>query len=176
MPKPSSSTYPPNFDKYIQLVSEDDINTAFKNQTPEAESFFKAITEQQSLFKYAEEKWTIKEILQHLIDAERIFAYRALAFARKDKSILPSFDENGYAANSHANNRGWEELIVEFLAVRKSIEILFNSFSEEDLNTSGKASNYEITVLALGYITVGHAAHHMNIIRERYLEDLKLKI
>ena len=169
MSKPSTSTYPAYFNTYIKLVQEDDVKSALKNQTPAAEKFFNSISEEKSLFKYAEGKWTIKEVLQHLIDAERIFGYRALAFARKDKNILPSFEENAYAAHSHANNRRWKELIEEFIAVRKSTEILFNSFTEEDLNTSGKASDYEITVLALGFTTAGHAAHHLNIIRERYL-------
>ena len=161
--------YPPHFNAYIKLVKEDDIKTALKDQTPKAENFFNSITEEQSFYKYAEGKWTIKEVLQHVIDAERIFAYRALAFARKDKNILPSFDENEYAANSNSNIRSWRALIEEFNAVRKSTEILFNSFTEENLKTSGKASDYTITVMALGYITVGHSIHHINIIRERYI-------
>ncbi len=168
--------YPPYFNTYIKLVEEDEIKTALKNQTPKAENFFNSITEEKTDYKYAEGKWTIKEVLQHVIDAERIFTYRALAFARKDKNILPSFDENDYAANSNANNRRWKELIEEFLAVRKSTEILFSSFKEEILKTSGKASNYEITVLALGYIIVGHVTHHINIIRERYIAGLGLGV
>jgi hypothetical protein len=92
-----------------------------------------------------------------------------LTFARKDRNTLPSFDENNYAANSNANNRAWQELVEEFMALRKSTELLFNSFTKENLNSIGKASDYTITVLALGYITVGHVAHHMNIIRERYI-------
>lgn len=168
--RPPLTTFPAYFNTYIKLVQEDDVQSAFKNQTPQAERFFNLITKEQSTYKYAEEKWSIKEILQHVSDAERIFAYRALAFSRKDNNILASFDENNYAANSNANNKTWKELIEEFLAVRKSTESLFNSFSEDQLNTSGKASDYSITVLALGYTTVGHAAHHMNIIRERYID------
>ncbi|HEV2831170.1 MAG TPA: DinB family protein, partial [Hanamia sp.] len=90
-------------------------------------------------------------------------------FARKDNNTLPSFDENDYAANSNAENRAWKELIEEFMALRKSNELLFNSFTKENLNSIGKVSNYTITVLALGYVIVGHVAHHMNIIRERYI-------
>ena len=116
-----------------------------------------------------EGKWSIKEILQHVIDAERVFAYRSLTFARKDNNTLPSFDEKDYAANSNGNNRAWHELVEEFKALRKSTELLFNSFTKENLNAIGKASDYTITVLALGYIIVGHVAHHINIIRERYL-------
>lgn len=164
-----NETYPSHFHTYIKLVEKEDLNSALKNQTYEAEKCFNTITEEQSLYKYAEEKWTIKEVLQHIIDAERIFTYRALAFARKDENILPSFDENNYAANSNANNRNWNELIEEFLTVRKSTEMLFNSFTPENLSTIGKASGYDISVSALAYTTVGHAAHHINIIRERYI-------
>ena len=166
---PKLGIYPPHFGTYIKWVQEDTIITALGNQLPKAEKFFSSITEDQSLYQYAEGKWTIKEVLQHIIDAERIFSYRALAIARKDKNVLPSFDENEYAANAHANNRNWKEMIEEFVAVRKTTEILYHSFTEEDLKTSGRASDYEITVLALGYTTVGHASHHINIIRERYL-------
>jgi uncharacterized damage-inducible protein DinB len=167
--RPSPTTYPAYFNNYIKLVEEDDIHQALRDQEVEAEIFFNLITEDESLYRYAEEKWSIKEILQHVMDAERIFSYRALTFARKDNNALPSFDENNYAKNSNADNRPWEELIEEFLALRKSTELLFNSFTEENLNTSGKVSDYSMTVLALGYTIAGHMTHHINIIKERYL-------
>ena len=164
------NTYPPYFHTYIKLVAEDDVQLAIKNQAVVAEDFFNSITEEQSTYKYAEGKWSIKEVLQHVIDAERIFAYRSLTFARKDNNTLPSFDEKNYAANSNGNTRAWHELVEEFKALRKSTELLFNSFTKENLNAIGKASDYTITVLALGYIIVGHVAHHINIIRERYID------
>lgn len=167
--RPPQSTYPLYFNNYIKLVYEEDVHTAIKNQTVEAKEFFDHISEEQSIYKYAEEKWTIKEILQHVLDAERVFAYRAMTFARKDDHILPSFDENDYAKNSNGNNRSWKGLIEEFIALRKSTSLLFDSFTEENLNTTGKVSDYNITVLALGYIIAGHATHHVNIIRERYI-------
>lgn len=170
-PRSKIGPYSSHFYDYIKLVEEDDIKTALVDQKLKAAVFLNSIAEDKSLYKYAEGKWTIKEVLQHIIDAERVFAYRALAFARKDKNSLPSFDENGYAANSHAHNRSWQELIEEFLTVRKSTEMLFNSFTEEDLKSTGIASNSEISVLAMGYTTVGHATHHINIIRERYLRS-----
>jgi uncharacterized damage-inducible protein DinB len=169
MARPDINTFPPYFNTYIKLVEDQNIKSALKEQMTGAEKFLNSITEEQSFHKYAEGKWSIKEVLQHIIDAERVFAYRAMAFARKDINALPSFDENSYAANSHADSRSWKELIEEFIALRKSTEMLFNSFTEDDLDISGKASNYEITVLALGYTTVGHATHHINLIRERYL-------
>jgi exoribonuclease II len=169
MNRPSPTTYPEYFQRYIKQVKEDDLKLAFKNQMPAAEIFFQSINEEFSKKKYAEGKWTIKEVLQHIIDAERVFSYRAMCFARKEQHILPSFDENGYALNSNANNRDWNELIEEFAATRKSTEYLFNSFTDEALNTVGKASDYTITVTAVGFVTVGHVNHHIRIIQERYI-------
>ena len=168
--RPSLNTYPTYFNTYIKLVTDDDILSAFLNQGPSATRFFEQISEVDSTYKYAEKKWTIKEILQHISDAERIFAYRALAFARKEKMALPSFDENIYAANSDANSKSWESLVEEFISVRKSSEILFKLFSSEQLKRSGQVNDYSISVLALGYTIVGHAAHHINIITERYID------
>ena len=169
MNRPSPTTYPEYFQRYINQVKEDNLKLAFKNQMPAAEIFFRSISEEFSKKKYAEGKWTIKEVLQHIIDAERVFSYRAMCFARKEQAILPSFDENEYALNTNANNRDWNELIEEFVATRKSTEYLFNSFTDEALNTVGKASNYTITVTAVGFVTVGHVNHHIRIIQERYI-------
>ncbi len=169
MMKPLPTTYPEYFQRYINQVKEDDLQLAFKNQMPAAEIFFQSINEEFSKKKYAEDKWTIKEVLQHIIDAERVFSYRAMCFARKEQHILPSFDENSYALNSNANNRDWNELIEEFVATRKSTEYLFNSFNDDALNTIGKASNYTISVSAVGFVTVGHVTHHIRIIQERYI-------
>ena len=169
MNRPSPTTYPEYFQRYINQVKEDDLKLAFKNQMPAAEIFFQSISEEFSKRKYAEGKWTIKEVLQHVIDAERVFSYRAMCFARKEQAILPSFDENSYAVNSNANDRNWNELIEEFSATRKSTEYLFNSFTDEVLNAVGKASNYTITVAAVGFVTVGHVNHHIRIIQERYI-------
>lgn len=169
MAKPSTTNYPEYFQRYINQVKEDDLKLAFKNQMPAAEIFFQSVSEEFSNRKYAEGKWTIKEVLQHIIDAERVFSYRAMCFARKEQHILPSFDENSYAINSNANNRAWNEMIKEFTATRKSTEYLFNSFTDDALNSVGKASDYTITVAALGFVTVGHVNHHIRIIQERYI-------
>jgi hypothetical protein len=169
MMKPSTQTYPEYFQKYIDEVKEDTLKAAFKSQMPAAEAFLQTITEDFSKRKYAEDKWTIKEILQHIIDAERVFNYRAMCFARKEQQALPSFDEKNYAMNSNANSRAWNDLIHEFAAVRKGTEFLYNSFSDEALSAIGKASNYAIGVTALGFVTVGHVNHHIRIIQERYI-------
>ena len=127
------------------------------------------INESETLYRYAEGKWTIKEILQHVNDTERIFCYRALAFARREQSILPGFSENQYAANSHANDLSWSSLLNDFKIARKNSISLFSSFNNDDLNFIGKVSDYSISVRALGFAIAGHCIHHMNIVKERYL-------
>jgi len=169
MNQTSSLVAPPFFQRYIAHVKETDFHLAFAHQTPAAEVFFKSISEEFSQRKYAPGKWTIKEVMQHVIDTERVFSYRAVCFARKEEQILPPFDENQYAMNSGANSRLWENLVDEWVAVRKSTEYLFNSFSDEALAFVGKASDYSVSVGALGFITVGHVDHHIRIIQERYI-------
>lgn len=120
-------------------------------------------------YRYAEGKWTIKDILLHLIDAERIFAYRALRFARHDKTPLASFDENNYVDVANANNRSIQDLLTELAVVRQATLSLFKSFSEEDLLRTGIASNNPMSVRALGFVIIGHQNHHQRIFEERYL-------
>jgi len=169
MSKPIQGTFPAYFANYINQVAEPDLEEAFKNQQEIVNNFFDSIPEEKTNAGYAEGKWTLKEVLQHIIDAERIFNYRALCFARKETASLPSFEENAYAANSNANARSWKSLCDEMKAVRRSTEILFDSFPDEVLDYSGIANNNPTTVLAMGFINVGHLAHHKRIIEERYL-------
>ncbi len=120
-------------------------------------------------YRYAEGKWTIKDIIQHIIDAERIFAYRALRISRNDQTPLPGFEENEYVENTDANKRSIQELLTEFSAVRHSNLLLFKSFSEEQLTRMGTASNHPISVRALGFLVIGHQKHHQRVFQERYL-------
>ncbi len=169
MPKPISGTYPPYFETYIKLVGEEELILAFREQHTLIDDFFSAIPPEKADHAYAPGKWTLKELLQHIIDTERIFNYRALAFARHEKTSLPGFDENEYAAHSKAVVRQWQTLCEELKAVRKSTLFLFESFDEETLLISGTANENLITVKALGYAIVGHIYHHKRIIEERYL-------
>jgi hypothetical protein len=169
MSRPDLSRVPEFFHNYINYVPDNDLVTAFKNQSPLTISFFENIPDNKIDYAYGEGKWTIKEVLQHVIDAERVFSYRALRFARKDPTPLPGFDENLFAENAKADKRNWNDLLEEFKSVRKATEWLFGSFNEEQLDASGISSNKSIYVLALGYISVGHAIHHINLIKERYL-------
>ena len=120
-------------------------------------------------FRYAEGKWTIKEIIQHVIDTERIFAYRALRISRNDQTPLPRFDENAYVNNTQANDRNLQDLLTELSAVRHSNIFLFKSFSNEQLERTGIASNAGISVRAIGFIMIGHQKHHQKVFEERYL-------
>lgn len=167
--RPLPSDFSDHFAHYVNMVEGDDFLSSLKNQNRDLEVLLPSITEEKSTFKYGENKWTIKEVLLHLSDAERVFTYRALAIARGEKNPLPNFDENSYAINSHANNREWRDLVQEFFATRKTTEALFNSFSNEDLLQSGTASGSPVSVLALCFILVGHATHHIKILHERYL-------
>lgn len=169
MPRPDLKKVPEFYHGYISQVKENDLMEAFKKGTASFVQFFETIPESKHNYRYADGKWTIKEVLQHIIDGERVFAYRALRFARKDSTPLPGFDENIFAANSKAEKRNWNDLIEELKTVRKSSEQLFSSFDEEQLNATGIASNHSNYVLGFGYIIIGHSLHHMNVIKERYL-------
>lgn len=169
MPRPDLAKVPEYYHRYINQVKGTDLHTVITQQTPAMLRFLKNIAPAKRNYRYAKGKWTIKEVLQHMIDTERVFAYRALCFARKDKTALPSFDENLYGDNAKAAKRDWADMIEEFKTVRRSTEILFRSFDKEQMNTYGTASNNPFSVLAVGFIIVGHVNHHIGVIKERYL-------
>ncbi len=168
MAKPDLALVPPYYHNYINLVAEDDLPTAFEQHLADL-SLLQAIPEEKWDYRYAEGKWTIRELVQHIIDTERIFSYRALCIARKDKTPLPSFDENQYAAASKANNRSTSSLLGEWEAVQKATQQLFASFNKEQLEAEGIANQKSISVRAIGFILIGHAKHHNKIVKERYL-------
>jgi hypothetical protein len=169
MPKPSPTTYPVYFKNYVDQVPDEDLLTGFQNQSAVIKEFLNSITEEKSNYAYYTGKWTIKEVLQHMIDTERIFNYRALCIARKETVSLPGFDENLYAENSNANRRNWQNLVDEFLVVRNSTEFLYKSFTDEAVAASGISNNNPVTVISFGFITLGHFYHHKNVLQERYL-------
>lgn len=170
MPRPIAGTYPPFFETYIEKVEETNLLDAFRNQGNTIDHFFDNIPADLHDYAYAPGKWTMKEMLQHIIDTERIFNYRSLCFARQETASLPGFDENLYAEYSNASARSWESLVGELKAVRKSTNYMYESFTEEMLNHSGIANNKPATALALGYATVGHLYHHVFITETRYLQ------
>lgn len=171
MPRPDLSRVPEWYHNYIRQVPENDLLQALQTQTVSFIKFLMKLPAERINYRYAKDKWTIKEMLQHIIDAERIFAYRALCFSRQDATPLPGFDENEYASNSKAAKRDWNEMLEEFKALRKSNEILFASFDKKQLDSTGNASGKPVYVLGIGFIMVGHINHHVNIIKERYLAN-----
>ena len=168
--KPKEGEYPPYADIYIGLLPDDGLVLKHMRESLKATTaFMLSLPEERLVFRYAPGKWTVKEVLAHVIDDERIYAYRALRFARNDPTELPGFDQDAYAPCSGANRRTVESLVGEFAAVRRSTIALFESFDEEALERAGVADGNRATVRALAYHIAGHELRHMNIIKERYL-------
>lgn len=160
---------PKFFDRYILLVDED---AALIDELVSTQNDFRTIQdelEQKQDYRYQPGKWTPKDILQHVIDNERIQSFRSLAFARGDQSIIPGYDEQLYANNTEAINRSIDELLEEFDVVRKSTILLYGSFTPEQLLRKGICFEIEVTPLALGFQIVGHARHHLSVLKNRYL-------
>jgi hypothetical protein len=169
MTKSDIPVMPNFFDRYINLTGDSFIIDALT----EAASFERLIPANTLTalgeLRYAPGKWTVKDILQHIIDNERIMTYRALRFARNDQTELPGYDEEMFGANADANHRTVAELYDEYTLVRQSSIALYKSFTDEMLIRSGICFHQNISVLALGFVLVGHATHHVNVIKERYL-------
>lgn len=161
--------YAPYFETYIKLVKNKNLTTDFTTQMVNCKSFFESIPLDKLDFRYQPEKWSIKDIILHIIDCERIFQYRALRIARNDATPLPGFEEDDYANEANAASRTLESLLNEYSSVRKATISLFETFSDKQLLKTGTASNKEISVRAIGTIIMGHELHHINIIKERYL-------
>lgn len=165
-----------DFQKYVQryldLIPSADWLQEMKNTGEKTVQIYFGLTEEQSLFAYAEGKWTLKELLLHLSDTERIFQYRILAFARGDRNELPGFDEETYAQNSFANERSLGSLIEEYQLVRKSSQILLETLHPSVVSNTGTANGNRLSVEIIGKLIVGHNEHHLNIIKERYLPHI----
>ena len=154
---------------YITMSGDDGIIEGLTTNLKATNSLIESISENRLNFRYAEGKWTIKEIIIHLIDSERIFTYRALRFARMDLTDLPGYDQDEYVDSSQVNKRTKQSLITEYRAVRNATITLFESFNDEMLMKIGTANNSPMSSRALGFIIIGHERHHTNIINERYL-------
>lgn len=170
MRKPLPGEYAEYYHKYINQIPDGNIVDYLNSQLSEVESFLKTIPEEKSFYKYSKDKWSIKEVLGHILDCERIFSYRMLRFSRKDtENSLPGFEENSYIENSNYTNAQFAELIEEYVYLRKSILLMLRGFSEEMWTRKGIASNNPVTVRAIAYILAGHTLHHISIIKERYM-------
>ncbi|MEO7531204.1 MAG: DinB family protein [Sediminibacterium sp.] len=169
MARPKASDSAPYFIRYISKVDADTVSEAIKKYATLVNNFYATLPEEKADYAYAPGKWTLKELLQHVIDAERIFSYRVLRIARKDKTPLASFDENSYAEHSLAGERSFASIKEEFLAVRKATDLLLTSLNEEQLSSQGISSEHAVTANAIAYIMFGHLLHHKEILEERYL-------
>jgi hypothetical protein len=164
-------TVPDFYTTYINALQEDNLQEALANNTRRFRKLLKQIPHKKINYAYAEGKWTIKELLQHIIDSERVFIYRALTFARQDPAPLPGFDENTWAITAKAPKRKWNDLVDEFKSLRSANELFLNSLDDDQLRQTGSANNNSISVAGLAFVCAGHVAHHMRIMRERYLGD-----
>ena len=162
-------TIPPFYKGYVKLVEQPDVLQAMRISGYRTMELIHSIPEAKSDHRYAEGKWSVREVLCHLIDSERIFAYRALRFARNDKTPLSGFDEKEYATQLNATGRSLRQIGDEMQNLRSSSVDLFESFNEEMLKRKGTANNNELSVVALGFIIAGHETHHCKILQERYL-------
>ena len=169
MLRPDLDTVPAFYKRYVEHVKDFDMIQILEHSNRQVITLARSIPEEKGEYRYAHEKWSIKELLCHMMDAERIFGYRALRFARNDGTPLEGFEENDYAPEANAHGRSIQQLADEMEHLRKSTIDLFMSFTPDMLSRKGSANNTEISVLNLGYIIPGHETHHRLILQERYL-------
>ncbi len=167
--RPQPSDYAPFFEKYVCLVPDGDIVELLVQAKADVTTLLQFLPPDKWDYRYAEGKWSIRELILHMIDTERIFSYRALRIARNDQTPLSGFEQDEYVPFSNANNRSWESLIQEYVAVREASIQLFKNFTPEMWQHTGTASSRNISVLALAFLTVGHEQHHLNVLKDKYL-------
>jgi uncharacterized damage-inducible protein DinB len=157
------------YQSYIDLIKDNDFREAIRKNTRQFRRLMESIPRKKYDYSYAEGKWTIRQMLQHIIDAERVFAYRALRLSRLDPTPLPGWDENHWAQHDGAADRRWKDLLEEFKAVRESTQYLFDSLSDEQLRFVGTVRELPLNAFTIGFVLPGHVAHHIKILEERYL-------
>ena len=169
MERPDKSEYDPYYERYISLITEDDPIAALAAQPTELQDMFTALPDEKGTYRYDDGKWSIKEVLGHLIDGERIFAYRVFRIARADETPIEGFEQDGYIENAHSNDRSFGGLLEEFNLLRRANLIFFDHLRDEQWRFVGVANNARISVRAIAFIMAGHVRHHTNILGERYL-------
>ena len=167
--RPAAQEFASYYSTYVDLIGSDDIVGTLQAQLDTALSVLAGISEEKSLHRYGADKWSIRELLNHVSDTERVFVYRALWFARGFDTALPGFDQNVAVPGARAEQFSWASHVEDFRAVRAATLTFFRNLPEEAWGRSGVASGNPVTVRALAYIVAGHVAHHMAILRERYL-------
>jgi hypothetical protein len=167
--RPDPSEYAPYFGRYISLVPDGEIVDILRRQTGEYMAIYRGISEEKAASRYAPDKWSIKQVLGHLSDAERIFAYRGLAASRSERKPLPGFEQDDYVAAGAFDARSWRDLVDEFAAVRAASISLYGGMSDEMLTRLGHANNADVSARACGFMIAGHERHHIKLLQERYL-------
>ena len=171
MQRPEKTEYAPYYETYVSLVNETDVVATLENQLIEMQNLLGEISEEKGAHAYVEGKWTIKELIGHLNDGEKIFAYRALRIARADKTPMEGFEQDGYIENANFNDWRLADLTEEFTLLRRANILFFKNLTEEAWTRTGTASGSPVSVKALAYIIIGHVRHHTNILRSRYLNQ-----
>ena len=167
--KPQPNEFAPDFNRYISLVSEDDVVAAIERQTEERAALLASIGEEKSTFRYAPEKWSIKQVFGHIADGERVFAYRLLCIARGETQSLPGFEENDYVRAANFDDLPFAAIVDNLAAVRKATLSLMRGLSAEAWTRIGVANGNKISARAIAYVIAGHERHHLRVLRERYL-------
>lgn len=168
--KPNSNEYAPYYKQYVDLIDSENILEVLESQLQEVENLFNSIDEEKSNFRYAEKKWSIKEVLGHLVDSERIFSCRILRVSRSDPNQLSTFDENLFIEESNYSSLKLKDILNEFVLLRKSTILMLKGLKEKMFLKTGIINGQNISVRALAYIIAGHTLHHLNVIKERYLK------
>jgi hypothetical protein len=169
MHRPESTEYAPYYERYISLVAGADILETLAAQPDEIRALLATLPEEKGNYRYAEGKWTIKELISHIIDGERIFSYRALRISRGDKTPIEGFEQDDYIANSNANNRTFADLLDEFTLERQANIHLIKNISAVGAEEMGTASGNPVSARAIAYIMAGHVRHHIGVLKEKYL-------
>lgn len=167
--RPATGEFAPYYERYIALATEDNAIDALERQLEDMKTLLQGVSEEQAAHRYAPGKWSIKQLLGHVADAERVFAYRALRFARGDRTPLPGFDENEFAESAGSDHRTLRALLDEVETLRRCNLSFFRGLDEAAWTRRGKANDVEMSVRAIAFAIAGHGRHHMNVVKERYL-------
>jgi hypothetical protein len=169
--RPDKSEYVPYYEKYISLVPGNDVLTSLRSQGKETSELLSSVSEQKGDYRYAPDKWSVKEVVGHLSDTERIFNYRALRISRNDPTPLEGFEQDDYVSNGSFGQSSLRDLVENLANVRQATISLFRQLSEEAWSRRGVANNAAVSVRALAYIIAGHELHHRKILKEKYFRD-----
>ena len=168
MHRPSDSEYAPSFSSYVARVTEDEIIPVLRSQLDELENLLGQVTAERETYRYAPDKWSIREVAGHLVDGERVFGYRAFSIARGESQSLPGFDEKAYMLSAPYDRMALEDLLSEFRLVRLANLAMLRNLDEDAWRSVGTANDAQVSVRALAFIMAGHVRHHMGVLRERY--------